>query len=73
MLADLPILAQHAMSQPDGLYWVNLTSRILHILGAIILVGGVFYIRTVVMPSPAAREATNVDQKFGGLRASHRP
>ena len=44
-------------------------SRMLHIFGAIILVGGLFYLRTVVMPSPAATNAVNVDQKFGGLRA----
>jgi len=61
--------AQQTMPAFDGMYWINLASRFLHILGAIILVGGLIYLRTVVMPSPAAINAKNVDEKFGGLRA----
>lgn len=63
------MLAQQTMPTFDGLYWLNLASRSLHILGAIILVGGLFYLATVVMPAPATANAVNVDQKFGGLRA----
>ena len=40
MPADTFLLAQQTMPTFDGLYWLNLASRILHILGAIILVGG---------------------------------
>src|SRR5262245_65440630 len=63
------VFAQQTMPTLDGMYWINLVSRILHILGAIILVGGLIYLRTVVMPSPAAANAKTVDEKFGGLRA----
>jgi uncharacterized membrane protein len=69
MLATLLPLAQQTMPTLDGMYWLNLASRILHIVGAMILVGGLFYLRTVVMPSPAAAHAQTVDEKFGGLRA----
>ena len=54
LLGALPIL--------DGLQLVQLASRVLHILGAIVLVGGLFYIRTVL--SPAGVEAC-----FAGRRA----
>ena len=45
-------------------------SRVIHIFGAIVLVGGLFYLRSVVTPSPAAANAVNVDQIFGGRRAT---
>ena len=69
MATSFLLFAQQTMPTFDGLYWLNLASRILHIVGAIILVGGLFYLRTVVMPSPAAANAKSVDEKFGGLRA----
>ena len=69
MAAEHLLFAQQTMPTLDGMYWLNLVSRILHILGAIILVGGLIYLRTVVMPSAAAANAKNVDEKFGGLRA----
>ena len=69
MPSELFTLAQQTMPTFDGIYWLNLLSRILHILGAMILVGGLFYLWAVVMPSPAAANAVTVDQKFGGLRA----
>lgn len=69
MFDTLLPLAQQSMPTLDGLYWLNLLSRILHIVGAIILVGGLFYLRTVVMPSPTAANAVTVDGRFGGLRA----
>jgi uncharacterized membrane protein len=53
----------------DSVYWIMLVSRILHILGAIILVGGLFYLRAVVFPT-AASDAANPDQQFGGRRAA---
>ena len=37
--------------------------------GAIILVGGIFYLRTIVTPSIATPNA-NVDEQFGGRRAA---
>jgi len=43
-------------------YVVQIVSRVLHLLSAIILVGGLFYIRTVL--SPAGKEAC-----FAGRRA----
>ena len=43
LLADAPEIT--------GVYLVQLISRVLHILSAIILVGGLFYIRTVLFPS----------------------
>ena len=51
-----------ALPTLDGPQLVQLLSRVLHILGAIILVGGLFYIRTVL--SPAGVEAC-----FAGRRA----
>ena len=46
----------------DGPYILRLVSRVLHVLSAIILVGGLFYIRSVL--APAGLEAC-----FGGRRA----
>jgi uncharacterized membrane protein len=64
------IVAQQTMPRLDGMYWLMLVSRILHILGAIILVGGVFYLRSVVSPSAIAAGGSNVDSRFGGRRAA---
>jgi uncharacterized membrane protein len=47
-----------------------LVSRILHILGAIILAGGLFYVRAIVLPAAASAGADTVDQQFGGRRAA---
>jgi uncharacterized membrane protein len=65
-----PILSQQTLPQLDGMYWLMLASRILHILGAIILVGGIFYVRNVVSPISAAGGAVAADQQFGGRRAA---
>jgi uncharacterized membrane protein len=46
----------------DGQELVQLASRALHILGAIVLAGGLFYIRSVLSPS-------GVDACFAGRRA----
>src|SRR6187399_1833933 len=64
LLAD-----EGTMPKMDGLYLGLLLSRICHILGAIILVGGLFYIRTVISPANAPPGSGPVDQYFGGPRA----
>ncbi len=46
----------------DGAYLLQLVSRVLHILSAIILVGGLFYIRSILSPA-------GVDACFAGRRA----
>lgn len=67
----LLLLAQQStMPQLDGMYWLMLVSRILHIVGAIILVGGLFYIRSVVSPASTMPGTQPVDQLFGGRRAT---
>jgi uncharacterized membrane protein len=61
-----------------GLYeLIMLVSRILHVLGAIILVGGLFYLFAVVTPASTlpSREgpgegSNSVDHFFGGRRAT---
>jgi uncharacterized membrane protein len=53
----------------DGTFFLLLLSRILHILGAIILVGGLFYIRTIISPAATPPGTGPVDQLFGGPRA----
>src|SRR3954465_4444699 len=70
MAAGFFLLAQHPqMPAVDSMYWIMLVSRILHILGAIILAGGLFYIRYVVPPisAPGRRPA---HQFLGGRRAA---
>jgi hypothetical protein len=57
------------MPTTDSMYWIMLVSRILHILGAIILAGGLFYIRYVVSPVSAPAGTQPTDQFFGGRRA----
>ena len=69
MLDAMVLLAQQStMPQMDGLFWVMLLSRICHILGAIILVGGLFYIWTIISPVNAPPGTAPVDQFFGGPR-----
>jgi uncharacterized membrane protein len=71
MNASLFLLAQQStMPQFDGTFWLMLLSRILHILGAVILVGGIFYIRSIVSPVDAPPGTGPVDQYFGGRRAT---
>lgn len=53
----------------DALYWLLLASRVLHILGAIILVGGIFYLRAVVAPAVPEGNAS-ADTWFAGRRAA---
>jgi uncharacterized membrane protein len=71
MSHTLNLLAQQPQMPPlDSMYWIMLVSRILHILGAIILAGGLFYIRYVVSPVSAPPGTQPVDQFFGGRRAA---
>jgi hypothetical protein len=51
----------------DGLYWLLLGSRVLHILGAIILLGGLIFVRHVVKPTVTAGMP---DAFFDARRAS---
>ncbi len=53
MEIDLPTLPFAV--EITGPYVIQLVSRVLHILSAVILVGGLFYIRTIL--SPAGAEA----------------
>jgi hypothetical protein len=76
MTNQLLSLAQQMVPQLNSMYWVMLASRIVHIFGAIILLGGLFYLRTVVTSVPLPfREGpgegtfTPADAKFGGRRA----
>jgi uncharacterized membrane protein len=62
------IAQQSTMPQMDGLFWALFLSRIGHILGAIILVGGLFYIRNIISPVSAPPGTSPVDQFFGGPR-----
>lgn len=63
------LLAQ-AMPHFDGYYLLLLTSRVLHVLGSIVLLGGLFYVLAVIAPRVAARGGqTDADTWFGGNRA----
>jgi uncharacterized membrane protein len=68
-LAAVAPLAQQTMPELNSLYWVMLLSRILHILGAIILVGGTFYLRAIILPNVGST-GTDTDRQFGGRRAA---
>ncbi len=68
-LATWSLFAEsNALPELNGNYWLMLASRVLHILGAIILVGGLFYLYAVV--TPAASASATADQQFGGRRAA---
>lgn len=71
MLHFTTLLAQQStMPQFDGMYALQLLSRLGHILGAIILVGGLFYIRQILRPTGESSGTTSADVLFGGSRAS---
>jgi uncharacterized membrane protein len=57
-----------------GYDWLMLVSRVLHILGAIILVGGFFYVRAIVTPATVAHAAPEASDRaeeyFSGRRAA---
>lgn len=52
----------------DAMYWLLLVSRILHVVYAAVLVGGLYYIHRVVLPAVDKGE-TSADALFGGRRA----
>jgi uncharacterized membrane protein len=69
-LTHLATFAQ-AMPHMDGYYCLLLTSRVLHILGSIILLGGIFYLLAIVAPRVVASGGRgDVDAWFGGQRAA---
>jgi uncharacterized membrane protein len=70
MSDSLLLVAQQTVPRLDSVYWLMLASRILHILGAIILLGGLFYLRSIVTPAASPAGATPVEQQFGGRRAA---
>jgi uncharacterized membrane protein len=71
MLHSFQLLAQQPnLPTLDSMYWIMLVSRILHILGAIILVGGLFYLRFVISPASPTSGPPHVDQFFGGRRGA---
>jgi hypothetical protein len=66
LLSSSPVLSQLQPPTVDGLYVLLLSSRVLHILGAIILLGGLIHVRHVVQPTlPVA----SPDDFCGGKRA----
>ena len=69
MYQPICLFAEQQMIEFSSMYWIMLVSRILHILGAIILVGGLFYMRFVVSSVDAPPDASPVDRFFGGRRA----
>jgi len=69
-VADLATLAQ-AVPRFDGYYFLLLASRVLHVLGSVVLLGGIFYLLAVVAPRVAARGGRpDADAWFGGNRAA---
>jgi uncharacterized membrane protein len=68
-VVNFSALAQQTMPELNAMYWVMLLSRILHIVAAIILVGGIFYLRAIVAPA-AAPSKPDADQQLGGRRAA---
>jgi uncharacterized membrane protein len=64
------LLAEGTMPHFDGMYWLLLASRVLHILSAIVLVGGLFYQRMIIAPSVAATGNPQTDAWFGGRRGA---
>src|SRR3954469_25940000 len=79
MRNNLLLLAEQQLSTHDSMYWIMLLSRILHMIGAIILVGGLFYLRAVIAPAiPLPRREGQgegsaplpVDQYLAGRRGN---
>ncbi|MCI0492934.1 MAG: hypothetical protein L0Z07_08355 [Planctomycetes bacterium] len=69
MLNHVLLLADQTLPPMDGAYWLMLASRVLHILGAIILVGGIFYVRMIAHRDPPASPSRTADVLFSGNRA----
>ena len=74
MLDELVFLAQ-VPPLDSGYGWLMFVSRVLHILGAIIMVGGLFYLWAVITPlrlreGPGEGSSAASDHYFGGPRAT---
>jgi len=69
-MTDQVLTLAQAAPHTDGMYWLMLTSRVLHILAAIILGGGLFYLWAVVSPTVTGSNASSTDQLFGGRRGA---
>lgn len=70
MLHSLLLFAQQpTLPQIDSMYVLMLVARLSHILGVIILLGGLFYLRSVAVPPSASNGIAPADQFFGGRRA----
>ena len=54
----------------DATYLLALVSRVAHILGAIILLGGISYLRKVVAPATARRASPGKAQNVRSLPAA---
>ena len=68
---DWLLVAQGMMPRFDAAYCLALTSRVLHILSAIVLVGGVFYLRMIVAPRLRQSDAdAGSDPWFAGRRGA---
>ncbi|HEX6962256.1 MAG TPA: hypothetical protein VF175_10345 [Lacipirellula sp.] len=61
MLDALSVLAQAAGQEIDGPFILRVVSRMIHILCAIIIGGGLFYLRSVL--SPAGADACFADRR----------
>ena len=69
-VTELVTLAQ-GVPPLDGYYFLLLTSRVLHVLGAIVLLGGTFYLLAIVAPRVAASGGRpDADAWFAGNRAA---
>ncbi len=55
MTSSLPILAQ---ADGDALVWLRVVAHILHVLAAVVLAGGVFYQRFVLLPDDEKEPTT---------------
>jgi uncharacterized membrane protein len=54
----------------DGAYWLDLVARVAHILSAIVLLGGIMYLRKVVAPSLTSTDGDVGEQLYAGRRGA---
>lgn len=66
--AYCPLLAQQVPEFANATYWFLIAMRVLHMLGAAIIVGGLIYLCSVA--TPAAASADSADAQLGGRRTS---
>lgn len=69
MASLLILIAETASPTMDVNYWITIASRVLHILSAAILIGGLCYLRLVVAPSMATSD-DSAQAFFSGRRAA---